>query len=338
MITKTALILNLLLVIFLFGQANADSAATETEITLVFGGDVTFANHFEYHVKSKYDYPFAKLPILKAADIAMVNLENPMTKGGVPTDKPFVFKAKPEYLNVLKNGGVDIVTLANNHIYDYRESGLVKTIAHLNDFGIKFVGAGRNIEEARRPVIFDVKGVKIAFFGYYGLRRHSESHPATLDSAGTAKRSLKYIRDDVKKIRPAVDLIIVNLHWGREKENFPEDDQIHFAHRVIDYGADLIVGHHPHVLQGIERYKNRTIAYSLGNFIFGGNSRTSELTGILKITINSKNPHHYQTELLPVQVNYWQPTLLEENSGEALNVIEMVKKNSAIFDQTIFEN
>ena len=298
-------------------------------IVLNFAGDVTFANHFEQHVKNHFEYPFAKFPEFAEADISMVNLENPLTKGGIAAEKLFVFRARPKYVRVLERGGVDIVNLANNHMYDYGEQGLRNTIETLDRAGIRHVGAGVNEKKARTPVILIKSGLRLGFLAYYGLRRHSGSHPATADSAGTALRNLKYIREDIRALRDSADLIFVNFHWGLEKEHYPQPEQIWFAHKTLDYGADMIIGHHPHVLQGIERYKDKYIAYSLGNFIFGGNSRTHEDTAVLQVNIDWRTQHIKNVHILPVAVDYWQPHLLKGEHAKA--IADSVKKYSLIF-------
>ncbi|NOX88077.1 MAG: CapA family protein [Calditrichaeota bacterium] len=307
----------------------------ETDITLLFTGDVTFANHFLNHVKKKYDFPFALIPWFKQADISVINLEDPLTNATEPAEKPYVFKAPPYYIEILKRGGVDLVSLANNHIYDYGEAGLLETIELLEHAGIKYIGAGRNIKQARKPAVFDISGVKFGFLAYYGLKAHSESHPATETQAGTALRKLKYIREDVKKLRKKVDFVTVVFHWGLEKENYPQDDQIRFAHRVIDYGADLIVGHHPHVLQGVEKYKQGIIVYSLGNFIFGGHSRTYYQTVVLKVNVPPEHPDRWNIEFIPIEVNHWQPRVA--NSAEADSILNRIKKYSDVFEHTPFD-
>lgn len=303
----------------------------DSTITILFCGDVTLANHFENHVGQNRNYAFEKLPWFDDADITMVNLENPLTTRGSAVDKKFTFRALPEYAKMLSMSGIDIVTLGNNHIYDFGSTGLFDTIDFLRKENIYYVGAGRNNAEARHPVIFFLKGLKIAFLGYYGTHKHSDSFPAQRDSAGTALRQLSLIEKDIMDIRKQVDFIIVNFHWGNEKATIPGNDQIAFAHSVIDYGADMIIGHHPHVLQGIEKYKNKIIAYSLGNFIFGGNSRPEYSTALLKTGI-SKNKAN--AELIPLKVTYWQPEKLEGSAAKA--VVDSVKKLSQIFKQSIF--
>lgn len=314
------------------GDIIAQNTSSDSNVVLYFTGDVTFANHFENHVGDSIEYAFAKLKWFSDADISMVNLENPFTEDGNAMDKKFTFKAPPEYAKILINGGVDIVTIANNHIYDFGPIGLLNTLKTLGRKDIHYIGAGRNISEARHPVIFYIKGLRIAYFAYYGTHKHSDSFPATVDSAGTALRQLPIIKEDILKYRKSVDYIIVNFHWGEEKAQYPGNDQIYFAHQVIDFGADIIVGHHPHVLQGVELYQGKIIAYSLGNFIFGGNSRIYYDTAVLKLELQGKNS--VKTSLIPVEVSYWQPEKICGDRADAL--IELVKKLSSIFDKSIF--
>lgn len=317
--------------LLMFSASLFGAVSDSSTVILNFAGDVTFANHFEYYVGNRWNYPFEKFPEFSKADLSIVNLENPLTRRGIPSEKQFNFKARPEYVQVLTAGGIDIVNLANNHIYDYSEQGLFDTIDYLDQAGIRHMGAGKNKTLARKPVVLKIKGVRIAFLGYYGLRKHSGSHPATADSAGTALRNLSYIKQDIKTIRDSVDVVIVTFHWGIEKEHVPETDQIYFAHKTIQYGADLIVGHHPHVLQGIEKYRNGLIVYSLGNFIFGGNSRKHEKTAVLQIKINSDLKKITSYKMLPVQVDYWQPRLLYGNQKQAL--LDSLAKYSSFIEE-----
>ncbi len=311
------------------------SAPADSLVTLCFTGDVTFANHFENYVKNRFDYPFKNFDVLHNADLAVVNLENPLTRRDCPREKTFVFKARPEYVRVLQNGGVDIVNLANNHIYDYGAQGLFDTIEFLDEAQIAHMGAGKDLAAARKPVIRTVKNIKIAFLAYYGLRPHSGCHPATNDSAGTALRFLPYIRRDIRKIRDSVDYVIVTFHWGIEKEHYPQDDQIYFAHKTIDYGADAVIGHHPHVLQGVESYKGKIIAYSLGNFIFGGNSRSYETSAVLKLILSQSSSATIMAEIIPVEIKFWQPHLAK--GKHATQILDDLREYSAKFQRSIFK-
>ncbi|MGD9897647.1 MAG: CapA family protein [Calditrichaceae bacterium] len=314
-----------------FSQVNKSDSS---DIVLYFTGDVSLVNHFEQHVANRFDYPFSNLSAMRDADIFMINLESPFTVRGNPVEKQFTFRASPKYAGMLKESGVDIVTLANNHMYDYGETGIFDTIGLLDSVGIKHVGAGRNLIDARQPVIFDIHGLKLAYLAYYGTGPHSDSHPATEADAGTAMRNLAYIKEDIQKIRDQVDYIVINFHWGVEKANYPEESEKYYARKSIDYGADLIVGHHPHVLQGVELYKGKVIAYSLGNFIFGGNGRTFETSAVLKILINPANKGIYKAMIIPIGISFWQPYFLGNEASK--EVINQIKEYSSVFNQSIF--
>ncbi len=319
----------ILLIIFF---AVSSLFAQKDTITLMFSGDVTLSDHFESHVGSRYDYAFKNLDWFTSADVTMINLETTLTTTNNPIEKPFNFKARPRYAKMLKDAGIDIVTLANNHMYDFGEEGLLETVKVLDAVGLKHVGAGKNNKEARKPVIMNIKGIKIAYLGYYGSGRHGESFPATRTSAGTAMRSLYYIGKDIEAVRDSVDLVIVNFHWGREKAHYPEESEIDFAHETINLGADIIVAHHPHVLQGVEVYRDKIIAYSLGNFIFGGNSRTLDRSAVLRINIDPQNPRNYKAALIPVQIEYWQPHRLQ--GAWADSILTQLQQYSAPFPFT----
>jgi poly-gamma-glutamate synthesis protein (capsule biosynthesis protein) len=282
-------------------------------VTLMFGGDVTLSNSFERVVGNDYDWAFAKLDAYREADVAMVNLENPLTVATTRRPgKSFNFKAHPNSVQVLKDGGVDIVTLANNHTMDYQAAGLKETIATLDQAGIHAVGAGREITEARRPEILEVKGQRIAYLGYYNAHWHA----AGQNQAGTNPRDYEAIAADIKAIRDQVDWVIVNYHWGEEMARYPAGYQIELAKFSIDQGADLVVGHHPHVLQGAEVYKGRPIVYSLGNFIFGGNSRTNYDTAVLKVALNQDR--QMKVEFVPIEVRRYQAQVAQGANGQRI--------------------
>jgi poly-gamma-glutamate synthesis protein (capsule biosynthesis protein) len=298
---------------------------TDPTTTLMFGGDVTLTDAYTDLVGSDSKWAFAALEEYRQADVAMLNLEAPFTIATTAApDKDFNFKANPETVQVLKNGGVDIVNLANNHVMDYQTAGLDETLKTLDQAGIHSVGAGRDAQEARRPEIMDVKGQRIAYLGYYDgdFQTASDSTPGS--NAGQHDR----IAADIKAIRDQVDWVVVNYHWGVELAKYPTDAQIDLAHFTIDQGADLVVGHHPHILQGAEIYKGRPIIYSLGNFIFGGNSRSDYDTAVLKVGLKD---HQMKVEFLPVEVKSYQPKVVSGDRGtEILHQIENV---SDIFQQ-----
>jgi poly-gamma-glutamate synthesis protein (capsule biosynthesis protein) len=285
-----------------------------TPIILRFGGDCLLAEHYERAVGDEIDWAFTEFDLFQMADVAMVNLECPITTRGKKFDKPFNFRMDPKFVSAIKNAGIDIVNIANNHIFDYDNVGVFDTILYLDSLGIHHVGGGRNNDEAHRPVLVHVSGRRIGFLGYY---EGGEAPAATATSPGVARRDIGLITRDVQALRSqdSVDYVVVNLHWGTEKADTPDTWQVEFAHKIIDAGADAVVGHHPHVLQGIERYKSGVIAYSLGNLIFGGNSRSSYDTGILEIVLRESRVDY---RFIPVRVTDWKAHELKAESADSL--------------------
>lgn len=194
--------------------------------------------------------------VFESDDLTIVNLEGTLTTSDYREDKTFAFKGKPSYTAILTEGAVEAVNLANNHSHDYGTDSYEDTIANLDEAGIVNFGYDRT-------AVIDVKGVSVGLVGVYEL---SEGYDAEDD--------LRECLNEVKA--EGAQLIVVSFHWGSEKEHYPDDIQKTLAHVAIDEGAHLVVGHHPHVLQGIEVYKGRNIVYSLGNFCFGGNSNPSD--------------------------------------------------------------
>lgn len=236
-------------------------------ITISAAGDCTLGNNstsglygtFDYifdKEKHDYDYFFKNVKsVFLTDDITVVNLEGALTDSEQSSIKEYNFKGRKDYALILKNGGVDIVSLANNHTGDYGAKGLIDTQEALKEYGVLFYGNGLK-------TIKTVKGVRTAFLGYKGW-----TNSAYLK---------KQIASDIQKARKDGDLIIVSFHWGEENNYNVTDIQTTLGRFAIDKGADLVIGHHPHVLQKIEQYKGKYIVYSLGNFCFGGNRNPND--------------------------------------------------------------
>ena len=294
-------------------------------VTLMFGGNVNLSDALGASAGNDYHWAFANMDEYRQADLAMVNLENPLTRSKLGSGKKQLnFKADPESVKVLTAGGVDIVNLANSHAMDYAEPGLVETMNTLDNSGIQHQGAGRDIKEARRPDIIEVKGQRIAYLGYYD----ADLHAADQGKAGTNPRRNNRVAEDIRALRGQVDWIIVNYHWGVELADYPGDWQIDLARFTIDQGADLVVGHHPQVLQGAEIYKGRPIVYSLGNFIFGGNALRDYDTAVLKVSLKDRN---MKVEFLPVEVKKFQPKVVKGAAAD--RILKHVEQISSIFDR-----
>ncbi len=220
-------------------------------------------------------YPFQFVAqALSQADIAFANLESPMTEGGSPANKDYVFRAPIEAAESLAAAGIDVVSLANNHALDYGLEGFFDTMAALENSGIAYVGAGRDLAAARAPALVTVKGLRLAFLAYVNTPDDSLSGfsvaatAAMADRAGVAWATPEAIAQDVAQAALQADIVVVSLHTGFEYWEEANDLQVRLAQAAIDAGADLVLGHHPHVLQGLEEYGGGLIAYSLGNFVF----------------------------------------------------------------------
>jgi poly-gamma-glutamate synthesis protein (capsule biosynthesis protein) len=273
-------------------------------LSVIAVGDVMFANHGTRFLDTHgVTYPLKKVKSLLAdADIRFCNLESPLADTGTPSDKTYTFKTPTRHAGVLSDGGFDVVTLANNHTLDYGEPALINTIKILDSMGIKHVGAGRNIKEARQLAIVEKKEIKVGFLGYSNT--FPEEFWAGKDRAGTAFGHARYLEEDVPAALKVVDYLFVSFHWGAEKRTTPKDYQMELGRLAIDLGAHGIFSHHPHVLQGIELYKGRIIAYSLGNFCFATWTNAVWDSAILKAYFSKGK--FIRAEITPVLVNNFQ--------------------------------
>jgi len=304
-----------IMILTLFGSWHRSALSQESDpVVLRFGGDCLLTTHYEWWASSDVTRAFRQLRHLETADVAMVNLESPVTRRGTKREKPFTFRMDPRFLESFTSAGIDLVTIANNHIYDFDSIGLLDTIHNLDSAGIGHVGAGMTKQDARKPALIDVRGTRIAFLAYYN---GSEAPNATDSTAGVAERSLPVIREDMMFARTELgaDVVVVNLHWGIEKAVLPDPEQVLFARAVIDAGVDVVVGHHPHVLQPIEVYNEGVIAYSLGNLVFGGNSRHTYDTALLEIRITGSTITH---SVIPVRVEQYGARFLEGEGAKRL--------------------
>lgn len=255
-------------------EETAEEAVAEEPVTLLFGGDVYLSDH----VLSAYDQNGGISGVLDQgyqgaiaeADFFIVNEEFPFSSRGTPAeDKQYTFRLAPERIRLFQEMGIDLVTLANNHALDYGRDALLDTIDILDGAGILHVGAGKNLAAAAQPVILEASGKRIGVIGA------SRVVPEVSWGAGREQPGMLLAYDssrllaEIRSARETTDLLVVYLHWGIEREDIPKDYQRELGKSCIDAGADLVIGSHPHVLQGIEYYNGKPIVYSLGNFVFG---------------------------------------------------------------------
>jgi hypothetical protein len=253
------------------------------ELTIVAVGDVVLGRGVGIRLEQQgrsFEYPFEKVrDLLIQGDIVFFNLETPLTDSTHSLDPKgkYILKTPTKYIESIKYAGFNMANLANNHMMDFYEKGLEDTMALLDEAGIVYSGAGMNLEEARKPALIEVKGLKVAMLGYTDMAELVFAGDPYFEFAakenkpGVVPRKMEYILEDVGKIRDSVDLVIVSLHWGVEETFIVTDEMVEFAHTLIDNGVDIILGHHPHQFQGMEIYNGKPIIYSMGNFIMDQN-------------------------------------------------------------------
>lgn len=262
----------------------------EKEVEISIAGDLCLTE--DGFVIDKYDTVNALeqcispeiLEITNQSDLFYVNHEYCISDQGEPLDgKYYTFRAEPERMQILKEMGTDIVALANNHVFDYGEDALLDTADLLEEAGIQYVGGGRNIEEAKQAVYFIINGIKIGFVAASNGEKIRYTPQATEDSPGILRAydTTEY-RQVIEKAAKECDYLIAYIHWGTEDNNYYNSDQQIWGREFLNSGADIVIGGHPHVLQGIEYVDGKPIVYSLGDFWF---NHETKYTGLLKLNI-----------------------------------------------------
>ena len=236
-----------------------------SSITVNAVGDISFADELNHKPTTNFFENVSHL--FQEADITIANLESPLTDQGNAAPGKCTLRGKPEWASQIEKAGINIVSLANNHMMDYGPEGLASTIDTLTKNNIPFVGAGRNSQEASAPFIIKKNGMKIAFLARSSVIVASPCY-ATPERAGVSFFEIEQTKKDIKSCKELSDIIILFIHWGLEHYHYPTPTQRELARELTLAGADLIIGHHPHVLQGIETIGKNLVAYSLGNFFF----------------------------------------------------------------------
>jgi len=287
--------IHLSILLFLPAVLAADRAVSQQEPqlarerTLLFVGDVMLSRGVGAKMQAGNDWthPFQKIAdTLAAADLTFANLECPISDEGRNRHHLYSFRADPRAIDGLKYAGFDVVSVANNHMYDWGPDALVDTVRRLREVGIRPVGAGANDLEAHYPVLIDLGGLRLAFLAYVDVEPKLAT--AAPDRPGVAWLEPERVLADIRFARPLADVVIVSLHWGIEYASQPTRQQVDLAHQMIDSGADLIIGSHPHVVQPVEEYNGRWIAYSLGNFIFDQKGPGTRRGLMLQVKIDGK--------------------------------------------------
>lgn len=318
--------------------SDADLTPTPTmapvSLTVSVVGDCTLGTdeNFDYDTSlnayyENYgaDYFFSNVKsIFSADDLTIANFEGTLTDSEDREDKEYAFKAPAEYAGILTSGSVEAVNTANNHSHDYGDQSYDDTVQALDNAGILNFGYDKT-------VVTEVKGIKIGLVGIYELKDHLERE--------------EQLKQNIAKVKAdGAQITIVIFHWGNEKEEVPDSNQTTLAHLAIDEGADLVCGHHPHVLQGIEEYKGKNIVYSLGNFCFGGNQYPSDMDTMIfrqTFTVDQNGVKADNvTNIIPCSVssdsdyNNYQPTPAE--GDEAARILNKIQERTAmITDGTV---
>jgi poly-gamma-glutamate synthesis protein (capsule biosynthesis protein) len=294
--------------------------------TLLFAGDIMLARSVQKQIEREQDplYPFARIAdTVREADMAFANLEGPVSARGINQGSMYSFRFEPVgTMNSLRFAGFDVVSIANNHIWDWGKDALTDTVLHLDEAGIGHVGAGRNAAEANQPFIAQLDDTKIAMLGYTNL--YPKSLEAGADYPGISSFDVSSTVDQVQRLKriDGVDLAIVSLHWGTEYVTSSDAMQQGIARRLIDGGADLVIGHHPHVAQEVEKYGEGYIVYSLGNFVFDQNLSRITMKGLM-VRAYIKDKKVERIEEIPIQLTpTFQPYIPGAPGDPELDVVE----------------
>ncbi len=305
----------------------SDLPEEPVSLTVSVVGDCTLGTDeaFDYDTSlNAYFYEYGKeyflsnvKSIFEADDLTIANFEGTLTDSEEREDKQFAFKAPAEFAGILSGSSVETVNTANNHSHDYGEQSFTDTLQALDAEGIVHFGYDET-------AVVDVKGIKVGLVGIYELNDH-------LERTGQLRTNIARVRED------GAQLVIVIFHWGNEKEEVPDTNQMTLGRLAIDEGADLVCGHHPHVLQGIEEYKGKNIVYSLGNFCFGGNSYPSDMDSMIfqqTFTIDKDGVKADNvTKIIPCSIsseygyNNYQPTPAE--GDEADRILQKIEERSS---------
>lgn len=297
-------------------------------ITISAAGDVTLGRDEKYGYERSFDHEFELQKgdygyffrnvkdIFESDDLTIVNLETTLTTAKKKADKKFRFKADPSYVEILKEGDIEVVSIANNHTMDYLEKGYQDTLTTLQEAGIGYFGY-------EHKYITEIRGIKVGILGYTSFQVSEKQ-----------KKEMKQAMEELRK--EGAKLVLVMFHWGIERDYYPNSLQREIAHEMIDSGADLVLGSHPHVVQGIEEYRGKKIIYSLGNFCFGGNKNPGDKDTFIYVhKFNFKNGELISEdgEVIPCSVssvkernNYQPAPLIGEDKDRLMKKIEKYSK------------
>ena len=305
---------------------NVKIIESKGDSTLSFVGDVSLADNWaimpEYDKRGKKVFGILSKEVVDTMNnstLMVANSEFTVSNRGTPIKgKTYTFRAKPERLNIYYEMGMDLLTLANNHVYDYENDAFLDMLDAFDEYKLPHIGAGKNIEEAKKPYYFIINGYKIAFVNATRAEKNILTKGAEEDSPGVFRcYDSTNMENLIKEVRKESDYVISIIHFGKEGYHELEDEQIRSSKAYIDAGADVVVGHHAHTLQGIEFYNNKPIIYNLGDFIFNA---LEEETAMFQIKLKDNGEMDYY--ILPaLQKNCYTDFLYGEDKQRLINNI-----------------
>ena len=292
------------------------SPIEKKEITISMVGDMTFVKSVDTIMKKNGDGFILEGygPYMKKSHIVLGNLETSISKRGKAIEKKeYTFRSRPEVVKVLKDNNFSAVSIANNHILDYGMEAYLDTLDNLKKHGLLYAGGGRNKEEAEKGVIIEKDGIKVGFLAFskviYSVDWYAKNTRPGI--VGAYKVQEPGFVKTIKEMRKNCDVLVVSVHWGAEGSDQIRDEEKYIGHSMIDAGADIIMGHHPHVVQGIEIYKEKPIFYSFGNFIFYNfRSPLSNQTMMATVTVDDKG-NVSKVDIVPGKIINGKPTPME---------------------------
>jgi poly-gamma-glutamate capsule biosynthesis protein CapA/YwtB (metallophosphatase superfamily) len=331
------MILAIVFIISSCASAPVLETVSDDEVTFCAAGDVMLDRGVRKQMSVKGDFdPFKRTTaFIKTHDLAFCNLEGPVSLRGAMKKKAFAFRFDPVMLEGLKVSGFNMFSLANNHILDYGREALTDTIEFMNSNNYFYAGAGKDRKSAMEARFLEKNGIKFAFIAHVDMEVKTEGAADSPDVPQVSDEcGIDEITAEVARARKLADFVIVSFHWGEEYTNFPLKKHIRFARACVDSGADLVLGHHPHVLQGVEIYKGKAILYSLGNFVFdqyqpGTNDSMVFCCKFTKAGIKDMF-------LMPVRITLGQPDFASGDT--ATDIKTKIKQYSQNFNVILTDN
>ena len=293
------------------------SVSQPSNISMVFTGDVMFGRGVESVLHSNQNVFGDLKPLFLQSDIVVINLESPFTNSNDNYKMAIPLKANPDFAHVLKDNNVNVVSLANNHIMDYGPSGLQDTLAALDKYNIKHIGAGENLDKAVEPAYFDIDNRKIAILNYFDKSTfkgfgEKELLQASNNESGSAPADWNVVKKSIDDAKNKSDIVVVTFHYGNEYSTSPNNYQTDLSRKCIDEGADLVIGTHPHVPQSIENYKGKLIFYSLGNCVFDQSNPATKDSMVVQLQVINGSA---QVTVLPIHITGSIPRYMDNKSA-----------------------